>query len=125
VIQLGKPDEPVSGKAVSLVGRTSLEEMLYVLGGSSLHMGVENGTVRLAKSLGIGSVVVYGPTSPDLFRLEGDRAVFADVCEPCFWKTRNWAITCHNDWDFACMRAVSPEQVADAVEERLADIGRA
>lgn len=119
VLQLGKAGETSIKGATSLIGKTSLEELLCILSRSKLHMACENGTVRLARACGVDSVVVFGPTSTHLYGMEGNIPVQSRACQPCFWKKRDWMLKCPNGWDALCMTSLRPKDVAEAVSRKL------
>jgi hypothetical protein len=119
VIHVGATGEPHIPGAFSLVGETSVLDMLYLLERSLLHLGPENGAVRLARATGTDSVVVYGPTDPTLYALSGNSGLRTDVCEPCFWKSGDWMFRCTNSWGRMCMQMLSVDDVYDAVAARI------
>jgi ADP-heptose:LPS heptosyltransferase len=119
VIQLGQQGEARIRGTTSLVGKTSIAELLWILKRSSLHMACENGTVRMARACGVESVVVFGPTSHYLYGMNNNTAIHSQACEPCFWKTKDWMVKCPNDWDALCMASIPSDEVAEVVLRRL------
>ena len=112
ILQVGKKGEAAVKGAMSLAGKTSIPELLYVLERSTFHLSVENGTVRIAKACGTNSVVLYGPTASSLYHLEGNTAIEGTVCEPCMWRTPRWMVDCANGWDGICMKDHNPKDIA-------------
>lgn len=58
----GKDDMPIPG-AVSLLGMTSLQQSLYVLRRSRLHLGPDSWQAHMSAEAGIPLVAMYGTTS--------------------------------------------------------------
>lgn len=119
VLQVGRAGEAQVPGTKSLLGKTTLDELLWVLSRSAAHLSVENGTVRLARAVGTRSVVLFGPTSPGLHGLDGNAAVTSDVCRPCCWTTPEWTSRCALEIDAACMKAIRPEAVVRAFDELI------
>ncbi|MCC6234049.1 MAG: lipopolysaccharide heptosyltransferase II [Verrucomicrobiales bacterium] len=104
--------------SVLLAGRTSLRQLMAVLGLCEVVLTNDTGPMHVAAAMGTRVVVPFGSTSPELTGpgLPGDprhRLVRADTpCAPCF--LRECPI------DFRCMNGISPEMVGQAVLEALA-----
>ncbi len=111
-------DQPVAaeilagfkGQADDLTGKTSLTELIEKLGTLSVLLTNDTGTMHLADWLGTPLVAVFGSTEPVL---TGPRNPQSTVlrhqveCSPCFLR--------ECPLDFRCMKAVSPEEAAEAV----------
>jgi len=119
ILQVGLRDEDYIPGAINLLGRTSIPRLLRILSGSMLHLCCENGTARMARVAGTQSVVLYGPTSPQLFGLQGNIAITSKACEPCFMRTPSWATQCRYDWDSECLNGINPSAVAHVVTKTL------
>ena len=119
ILQVGKAGEATIKGTTSLVGKTSIQELLWILKKSRLHLGCENGTVRMARACGVDSVVVFGPTSQYLYGMEHNAVIRSNACTPCFWKTSDWMLRCPHEWDALCMVSTPPKPVADAVMRLL------
>lgn len=50
--------------AQDLLGRTSVAELVSLIGGASLHLGGDTGSTHLAAALGIPAVALHGLTNP-------------------------------------------------------------
>jgi lipopolysaccharide heptosyltransferase I len=103
-------------RPITLVGRTSLPELVAAVGAARVILCNDSGTKDVAVALGKPLVTVYGPTNPrrtspygrnhDLFR--------ADIpCSPCYLKKLSQCRFQHR-----CMHEVAPQPVA----ERLIDL---
>jgi ADP-heptose:LPS heptosyltransferase len=91
-----------------------------ILKGSRLHLGNENGLIRLRRLVtDKPSVVVFGPTSKIMYGFKNNVNISSGVCRPCFWYTGDWMWECAMGWDKACMTSIKPETVIDAAAEVL------
>ncbi|HAL71343.1 MAG TPA: lipopolysaccharide heptosyltransferase II, partial [Verrucomicrobiales bacterium] len=101
---------------VNLVGKTKLSGLIEQLRGCTLLVTNDTGTMHLAAALGVPTVSIFGSTEPVLTGPLGPQHTVIRhhvPCSPCFKRECPFS---HYD----CMTLVTPEQVAAAVEERLA-----
>jgi heptosyltransferase-2 len=109
-------------RVFDLSGETTLPEALGVLASARVFVGNDSGLAHLASAAGTPAVVVFGPTDPEATRpWDGPRADGNPVrlalvrrrppCAPCGFRV------C--PIDHACMTAVTPAHVLQAVEEVL------
>jgi lipopolysaccharide heptosyltransferase II len=97
------------------IGQTTLEQLIDGLRLCSLLLTNDTGTMHLAALLGVPVVAIFGSTEP---RLTGPLGACHTIlrrhveCSPCF--LRNCPI------DFRCMKAISVQEVVDAVLSNLA-----
>jgi heptosyltransferase-2 len=95
---------------VNRIGQTTLDQLIDELHECRLLLTNDTGTKHLAALLGIPVVAIFGSTEP---RLTGPLANGHIIlrhhveCSPCF--LRECPI------DFRCMKAISVDEVADAV----------
>jgi heptosyltransferase-2 len=95
---------------VNRIGQTTLDQLIDELRECSLLLTNDTGTMHLAALLGVPVVAIFGSTEP---RLTGPLGIGHIVlrhhveCSPCF--LRECPI------DFRCMKAVSVQEVANAV----------
>lgn len=109
--------------SLDLSGKSSLVEVLGILGLSSLFVGNDSGLAHLAGAVGAPTVIVFGPTDPSATRpWDGPRGDGKPVriqvvrrpppCAPCRYDV------C--PIEHQCMAAVSVENVCSAVDRVLA-----
>jgi heptosyltransferase II len=95
---LGGPDDRESFELVrrledagvrhfSAVGERSLPQVARILAGSQGYLGNDTGLGHLAEAVGVGSFVVFGPTTPEMgfgpWRSQS-RTIGKDLwCRPC------------------------------------------
>jgi heptosyltransferase-2 len=95
---------------VNRIGQTTLDQLIEELHECRLLLTNDTGTMHLAGLLGIRVVAIFGSTEPRLTGPLGNGHIILRhhvECSPCF--LRECPI------DFRCMKAVSVEEVADAV----------
>ena len=97
-------------RCVNRVGQTTLDQLIDELQECRLLLTNDTGTMHLAALLGIPVVAIFGSTEPRFTGPLGNGHIILRhhvECSPCF--LRECPI------DFRCMKAVSVEEVADAV----------
>jgi len=95
---------------VNRVGQTTLEQLIDELRECRLLLTNDTGTMHLAALLGVPVVAIFGSTEPRLTGPLGNGHIALRhrvECSPCF--LRECPI------DFRCMKAVSVQEVANAV----------
>ena len=105
----------IGDHCVNRIGQTTLDQLIDELRQCSLLLTNDTGTMHLAALLGVPVVAVFGSTEPRLTGPLGDgHAILRHhvECSPCF--LRECPI------DFRCMKAVSTDEVAEAVLSMLA-----
>lgn len=101
--------------ARDLVGRTSLRQLLALLGEARLAFGPDSGALHLAAALGTPAVSLWGATSAARSTPWGGEAlavVGAAPCAPCFLS--------RCPIGRVCMRAIAPDAVVAAAGKALA-----
>ncbi|WP_176256703.1 glycosyltransferase family 9 protein [Derxia lacustris] len=123
LVQIGGPTaRRIAGVDDCLLGHADLAEALQVLAGAQLHIDGESGLVHAASALGTPAVVLFGPTDRAFFGHAGNLNLDAGVCAPCWWSTPDWLGRCPRGLATpACMQALAPAAVAEAVLARLAE----
>src|SRR5580765_3183243 len=105
----------IGDRCVNRIGQTTLDQLIDELRRCSLLLTNDTGTMHLAALLGVPVVAVFGSTEPRLTGPLGNGHTILRhhvECSPCF--LRECPI------DFRCMKAVSADEVADAVLSMLA-----
>ena len=100
----------LGNQSVNRIGQTTLDQLIEELHECHLLLTNDTGTMHLAALLGIRVVAIFGSTEPRLTGPLGNGHIILRhhvECSPCF--LRECPI------DFRCMKAVSVEEVADAV----------
>ena len=106
-------DHPV----INLIGRTTVAEVLALIGRCSLFLSNDSGLMHVAAALNIPQVALFGSTDPQKTAPLNNRAVVIHPehvgCTPCFKRS------CPEDLE--CMKAITVEEVAVAAENLLED----
>jgi lipopolysaccharide heptosyltransferase II len=105
----------IGDHCVNRIGQTTLEQLINELRQCRLLLTNDTGTMHLAALLGVPVVAIFGSTEPRLTGPLGNGHVVLRhhvECSPCF--LRECPI------DFRCMKAVTAQEVADAVLSLLA-----
>ena len=95
---------------VNRIGQTTLDQLIDELRGCRLLLTNDTGTMHLSALLGVPTVAIFGSTEPRLTGPLGDGHIVVRhqvECSPCF--LRKCPI------DFRCMKAVSVQEVVDAI----------
>jgi len=112
----GVADEVVShggGKAVSLAGKTSIKELIPIIGKARYFITNDTGPMHIAAAMGVPVFAIFGPANPVRTGPYGENhtVIRADLpCSPCYaWKP------CA-DWQ--CMEALTVERVFTIIKEK-------
>ncbi len=103
-------EEKLGKKCRNLIGKTSLAQLIEELGGCTMLLTNDTGTMHLAAYLGVPTISIFGSTEPSLTGPigEGHYIIRRHVeCSPCF--LRECPI------DFRCMKDIESDEVAEAV----------
>ncbi|MGB8951897.1 MAG: lipopolysaccharide heptosyltransferase II [Candidatus Aminicenantales bacterium] len=98
----------------SLVGKTSLRELLGVISQSALFLSNDSGPVHIANALRTPVVAIFGPTNPRITGPFHQPAVVIQketACSPCRYRD------C--PYDHRCMMGISSEEVYDVSRKFL------
>ncbi|NIM06681.1 MAG: hypothetical protein GTN69_11310 [Armatimonadetes bacterium] len=105
--------EKIGQGAVSLAGKTRLDELIAIIQRAKLLVGIDSGPVHIAAALGVPVVALYGPTDPAVTGVRGDGSIIIRKempCSPCRKPT------CEGR---PCMTAITPEEVIAAAEKLI------
>jgi heptosyltransferase II len=106
----------ISDHCVNRIGHTTLDQLINELRECRLLLTNDTGTMHLAALLGVPVVAIFGSTEPALTGPIGNAHIILRhhvECSPCC--LRECPI------DFRCMKAVTTEEVVDAVRSILTD----
>jgi ADP-heptose:LPS heptosyltransferase len=107
-------------RASNIAGRTSLAELVGLIGSSSLVVTIDSGIMHLACLTPTPIVALFGPETPTLFapRSPNARVLWAQLpCSPCLTVAAEKVTACR---DNQCMKRIDPQQVLAVCRERLA-----
>lgn len=99
----------------SLVGETSLGELMATLEKVNLFVGPDSGPMHLAAALNKPIVALFGPTLPAHFAPWKAKAIILErsmACRPCRQRSCS-------EKNYACIQGIRPEQVVKACLDLL------
>jgi ADP-heptose:LPS heptosyltransferase len=101
-----------------LRGKTNLLEAAEIIKSARLVLGPEGGLVNLAKAVGIPSVVFYGSTPVEFFRLKTNINIEPRFCGGCWWSTENYLRQCPLLEDIPpCTDSLDIQKIIQSVQE--------
>jgi len=105
-------------RCLSFAGETTLTELPPLYSLASVMVTNDSGPAHFAAAAGLPTIVLFGPETPNLYRPLGNaRSIYAGLaCSPCVSAHNHRKTTCT---DNVCMRAITVDQVFDAVVEVL------
>lgn len=109
---------------IDLEGKTTLEEVIPILKYSALLISPEGGMVHMKHFLNGKSVVLFGPTSPEVFGYANNINLrTTSCCNYCEWVTDSSLVTCIKSGGAPeCLKELEPEYVFSKVKEVLDNI---
>ena len=102
--------ETLGERCINRIGQTTIEQLIDELRECRLLLTNDTGTMHLASLIGVPVVAIFGSTEPRMTGPLGDSHVVLRhqvECSPCF--LRQCPI------DFRCMKAVTAQEVVEAV----------
>lgn len=128
VVLIGKEccKELISYVDVDLTGKLSLSEVNSILKYGILHIGTEGGMIHLRHFLNRKSMVLFGPTDPDVFGYKENINIFSNECkEHCEWLVDNWDRCCPLNLDEPkCIYSIKPDKVKKIFNKQIKKIER-
>ncbi len=107
----------VLSKCVDYVGKTSVAESIALASLCDVVVGIDTGMQHVSDAIGIKTVSIFGPTSPKQCGAYSDKAVFAQIdepCRPCF--ATETGFSCKHR---KCMNRITPEYVFELIIRQL------
>ena len=95
IVQIGSnTGNDILGVDINLKNKLTFFEAVSVLSNSRLHLDTESGLVHVAASIGVRSVVMFGPTSVEWFSYPQNINLAPKKCGNCWWMTDTWMDVC-------------------------------
>ena len=97
-----------------VVKTRTFQELITVLESAVIYIGNDSGVSHLAAFLSVPTLVIFGPSDPDLWRPFGDHVRIvkaASPFSPCFGTDRP---DCP---ERACLEEINPDQIVEALED--------
>lgn len=109
-----------SDRACNLAGFTRMEDLIPLYALSRLMVTNDSGPAHFAAPVGLPTIVLFGPETPDLYGALNDKAEFITArlaCSPCVSAMNHRSTACN---DAACMKAIPVERVLETIHRLLA-----
>ncbi|ACC98422.1 ADP-heptose:LPS heptosyltransferase-like protein [Elusimicrobium minutum Pei191] len=122
VVQIGGSNSTVFDFVdVSIVGKTRVADLPYILQKSVLHIDTESGMVHLAHLLDTICVVMFGPSIKEYLAYERNINITAPSCGNCMNITGDWISRCilNKPQSKACMASITPQTVFERAQAYL------
>ena len=97
-----------------VVKTRTFQELITVLESAVLYIGNDSGVSHLAAFLNVPTLVIFGPSDPDLWRPFGDHVRIVKAVSPfgpCFGTDRP------DRPERACLEKINPDQIVEALED--------
>lgn len=100
-------------RVINLAGRTTLRELMALIGATDLFLTNDSGPMHIAAALGVPLLALFGSTSTVMTGpyKQGRVLQKETPCAPCFLRS------C--PLDFRCMKAIEVEEVMKTIQEML------
>jgi ADP-heptose:LPS heptosyltransferase/intein/homing endonuclease len=119
IVYLGNNVAPEVGN-IKKVTCKNLIDMALILSQSQLHISNEGGSIHLAHAVGTRSLVLFGPTAPDLYGYSDNINLYAEKCPSCWWTVPNWSRQCKLGYkNCTNLQEISAEDVYEKVVREL------
>jgi len=113
-----------SDRCVSFAGQSALSDLPLLYALADAMVTNDSGPAHFAAAAGLPTIVLFGPETPNLYQpLGNSKAIYAGIaCSPCVSAHNHRKSACN---DNVCMRAISVEQVFQALTAVLGTQTRA
>ena len=103
-----------SDRCVSFAGQSALSDLPLLYALAVAMVTNDSGPAHFAAAAGLPTIVLFGPETPNLYQpLGNSKAIYAGIaCSPCVSAHNHRKSACN---DNVCMRAISVEQVFQAL----------
>jgi ADP-heptose:LPS heptosyltransferase len=129
----GKTDADVTAPLLSEINGSipvvtkDLKELADAIADMDVFIAGDTGPLHMSAALGVNTVGLFGPSSPELVGPPGEHAVNIwgrTGCAPCYVPGNVYKKEFLKCKDNICMKSISTDEVRSAVEKLLASSGR-
>ena len=105
---------------IHMNGKTTLEEIGFLLKHAFIHVDYDSGLVHLRHTWRKKSIVLMGPLATDNHWYGENTYVQTSVCTPCEWHTPQWLSVCEKgEQTPPCMRTITVDMVMDEIDKEV------
>ena len=117
VVQLGaKHSKTFNNTDISLIDKTSVPDLPYILNNSILHLDGESGLSHLRTHLNKTALVMIGPSTSKYSLYEDNINILSKNCGQCMDIKNNWQSICVLNQNPDCMTSIMPDRVFKATK---------
>ena len=108
-------------RVVDLAGKTTVAELLWLVGNADMVVANDSGVAHMAGALGVRTVVFFGPSSPERFKPLSERQANVKVfhhklnCNPCDQHQ------CIEGPASYCLARITPAEVAEFIRSMMGE----
>lgn len=121
IVQIGFDYQAaIKGTDINLQGKTTVEELLFLLKHAKLLVAQEGGCA-IARHFISGKIscILFGPTNKSFLGFSENLNISANVCPGCEWVVRDWVHKCiRGKAEPECMCSITPEYVFAQIQNR-------
>ena len=114
-VQVGTEDEREIPGTLS-VRTLNLQQQMGVIRGAKLHLGSDGFLCHVASAADIPTIVLWGPTPPEVWGHPGQLAIVSPIARNLWWTHYHWA---HDPACQEMMRAIEPDAVIEGIGRML------
>jgi heptosyltransferase-2/heptosyltransferase-3 len=101
---------------------TGLKDFAFYAAKMDIFIGCDTGPMHIASALGVKTIGLYGPSSPEIFGARGINSVnlwMKQACAPCYEPSTVLKREFLRCADNICMKAITTEMVLEAADKLL------
>ena len=125
IVQIGlrMRDEDDIPADLHMNGRTSLEQVSFLLKNALLHIDYDGGLVHVRHMVGGKSIVLMGSSATENHAYPENVYIQTKACKPCEWTSPDWLSVCARGCDTPiCMDSITVEMVMDKIKNELEEV---
>ena len=121
VVQVGYPSQQnITGTNCNLLGKTNFHELLVIVGCAKLLISSESGVIHFRHfTTSKPSVVLFGPTRPEMFGYPENINIVSSICSGCEWMHPNWRTFCvkSNSEEALCLKDITATHILNKIKD--------
>lgn len=104
---------------ISLVGKTSIMDLPYIIDGALFHLDGETGMVHLASLTSAPAIALYGPSRAEYLAYSRNKNISAGICGGCMNTNDLWMTECvlNKPKEKQCLSNITAQQVMQKISQ--------